>query len=175
MDYPNNIPAYAYLNMLVIQHAIRSEQFRAIQTAALRECCPDQDLSSYRVINPAYAISVIYCLIVVPKERWDLSANHAVYRDLEKLDPLQYWDVRLKRPAFDTHPVYYLVHHLRNSVAHANFTCRVNEGFVFFDRKNKTSPNHFEAAPKSDEALAGFLSTVGAYLANMGLAISPSQ
>jgi len=159
----SDVPALAFMNAQIAQLAVHTQDFAKCMDQVVRG---HYGLTEYRFINPAYAMSLMYCLIVVPKEMWSLSENHQVYKDLAQLDPVQLFDIRIKPSRFDSHPVYYLVRHLRNSIAHANFELTASDGFIFWEAK--AGPRHFEARA-SDESLALFLSRVGGCLANLGL------
>jgi len=81
-------------------------------------------------------------LIVVPKEIWHLPENHEVYKLLDESASPDLFTSTLKDEKFGTHPIYYLLHRLRNAIAHANFSINQSQDFSFCDRRSKgESPN----------------------------------
>ncbi|MCI5157418.1 MAG: hypothetical protein D3906_03080 [Candidatus Electrothrix sp. AUS1_2] len=164
-DHRKDIPSWAFINAQIAQEAIRSGDLaRSIRSIEDHYGLPPE---SFSFINPAYVLSLLYCLIVVPKEIWPIRKDHPVYSEIAK-DCLMrdLFKVELSYEQFERHQVYHLIHHLRNAIAHANFSIQDNGRFVFWDQKRKTSAPYFRASLSKDN-LEVFISKIGARLANL--------
>ncbi len=117
-------------------------------------------------INPAYVASLLYCLIVVPKEVWVLGESHAIYDRIDKTWLLGLFDIEKSERRFGDGPVFSLLRHLRNAVSHANFSVAADGRFTFWDQKGKAADPYFRASV-SLASLQEFLSKVGALFANL--------
>lgn len=164
-DHRLDVPSWAFTNGQIAREAVLSGDLaRSVRSVEIEYGLNEGAL---RFINPAHLASLLYCLIVVPKEVWLLSENHSVYDSIERE-----WMVAVFAIEQDDngdmakHPVYYLIHHLRNAVAHANFSIENDGQFKFWDQKTKTSPVYFRASI-TEKCLYEFLEKVGALLANL--------
>lgn len=163
-DYTREIPSWAFINAQIAQKAVHSGDLaRSVRSVEENYGLPPE---SFSFINPAYMVSLLYCLIVVPKEIWSLKESHPVYVEIDKNWLLGLFKIELSDDRFARHPVYYLINHLRNAIAHANFAIEDNGRFRFWDRKNKSSAPYFRASMSKDN-LEIFLSKIGAHLANL--------
>ncbi len=106
---------------------------------------------------------LLYVLILVPKELWELESNHRIYARLEKDFSLDDVNISVDRSSF-TGELYKFVHHLRNALAHARFSFE-RDSFEFWDGNAKEEKYH--AIIKSPK-LISFLEIVGSHLANQG-------
>jgi hypothetical protein len=121
---------------------------------------------SLRVINLAHVLSLLYCLIVVPKELW---ATDKFPDALSKIDAnwlLGLVSITLKPPDFDQDPVNRFFRHLRNAIAHVRFQVDDRGNFSFWDQKNENATPHFRAR-FTQTGLEQFLSRIGPALANL--------
>ena len=115
------------------------------------------------VFTETRILSLLYTLIVVPKEFWSLDKDHPVYGQINKSWPLTKVNI-IKDQSHFADPVYKFVHHLRNAIAHAHFEFK-DDDFEFWDqRKNK--PEAYRAKLPMKEMLR-FLDIVGALFANL--------
>jgi hypothetical protein len=163
-DHRKDIPSWAFINAQIAQEAVHSGDLgRSVRSVEENYGLPPE---SFKFINPAYMVSLLYCLIVVPKEIWPLSENHSTYGEIDKDWLLGLFKVELSDDRLARYPVYYLIHHLRNAVAHANFAIEDNGNFTFWDQKHKSSAPYFRASMSVDN-LQVFLSKIGAHLANL--------
>lgn len=163
-DHRKDIPSWAFINAQIAQEGIRSGDLaRSIRSVEDYYGLPPE---SFSYINPAYVLSLLYCLIVVPKEIWPIKKNHPVYSEIDKDCLRDLFKVELSYEQFERHRVCHLIHHLRNAVAHANFAIQDDGRFVFWDQKNKSSAPYFRAS-LSEDNLQLFLSKIGARLANL--------
>jgi hypothetical protein len=74
-DFRTQIPQSAFINAQVIQQAIRDENLGR----SLTEISEHYKIPRWKLINPAHVASLMYCLIVVPKELWNPSSNDKIY------------------------------------------------------------------------------------------------
>jgi len=157
-DYRDEIPTRSFINAGIIYRAVVTKEFQAITQHVMAEL--GMPGAEYLFKNPAYISGLLYCMIVVPKEIWYLPENHAVYKLLDESDILDLFDVTLKDAKFDTHPMYYLIHRLRNAIVHANFSINQAQDFSFWDRKSKSETPNWTASI-SNANLFLFLSQLG--------------
>src|SRR5262245_4581630 len=109
-DFRAEIPIRSFVNARILDRAIEGDSFQAAVQDSLAEFgAPGID---YHFKNPAYIAGLLYCLVVVPKEIWELPENHAVYKLLSDSGVLDLFNITLKDSRFDAHPTYYLIHRL---------------------------------------------------------------
>ena len=151
-DHRRDIPALAFMNAQVFQSADLSEPIENIEN---QYSLPKGLLN---IPNTAYIVSLLYCLIVIPKE---------LFIEKEKLPHciknndvvLELFSSIKKDGQFDLDPVFNLLRHIRNSLAHANFSISDDSTFTFED-------GTFEAVIDIKN-IEKFLSSFGADLANL--------
>jgi hypothetical protein len=165
-DLREEIPQRAYINAEIIQVALNTLTFRESIDAVKRK----YQLQEYDFVNPAYIISLLYCLLVVPREVWlKNEPDQTIYEEVKKCASLRYF-VITNPENHDGLLVGYSVHsflkHLRNSVAHARFSIDREMVFTFSDQENKKDEQQFRVSI-SARNLMEFLSEVGAILANI--------
>ncbi|MFH1777492.1 MAG: HEPN family nuclease [Candidatus Omnitrophota bacterium] len=108
-------------------------------------------------------ISLLYSLIVVPKEFWKLSKNHPVYTRIKESWSLESVNIIVDKSHWEE-PIYRFMHHLRNAIAHANFEFKSGD-FEFWDQY-RDKPETYRAR-LSTQVIQGFLEVVGSLLANL--------
>ncbi len=163
-DYRDEIPKLAFINAQIIQQIFPSKDFEVARQNVI-SLYKNQGLSEYQFNNPAYIASLLYCLIVVPKEIWAQSETSSVYRDIDQLEPCKLFDIN-KRPENDTSsPTFSLIRHLRNSIAHANFSVDKAMRFEFRDRPSEKEEPDWVVSINAVNMMK-FLSKVGGALAN---------
>lgn len=121
---------------------------------------------SLPVINLAYVVSLLYCLVVVPKELWATDKLPVALSNIDANWLLGLVSITLKSPNFDHDPVNRFFRHLRNAIAHVRFEVNDLGDFSFWDQKNENATPNFRAS-FSQPALELFLSKVGPELANL--------
>jgi HEPN family protein len=153
--FEDEIPKRAFIDAQVLQHAVATGMVNpAIDLVSLKH-----GLENYRLLGPAHAVGLLYCLIVVPHERaW----SPELLRRLEGHNPIARFSFIGPTPSVEQ-----LIRHLRNSIAHADFTVSANGTFTFNDhRRDGTRATTFLASIELVQ-LEAFLSTVGAEMANV--------
>lgn len=156
MNFRDEIPQRAFINAQIIQLAEQKESIEG----CVQQICEPYGITNYRMTNPAHAAGLLYCLIVVPRELWQ---SQSLLDRLRALEPQQFFNIRIAPHVGD--PVDSFIRHLRNAVAHADFSITSDGTFTFRDRRNGDEPPRFEAEISS-ENLAKFLSSIGAEMAN---------
>ena len=156
-----NIPRLAYIEAQILHRAARLGSLNS--TARLVEVeykIPSSTLGN-GIFFQTRTLSLLYLLIVLPKEYWVLKQTAPIYSQIEQL-----WSVSNIHVVIDSNdfknPVYAFIHHLRNAVAHAHFDF-IDNNFVFWNQKNKQITYKAEVA---FSVLENFLEVVGSYLAN---------
>ncbi|MBX3037259.1 MAG: hypothetical protein KF758_10135 [Anaerolineales bacterium] len=166
-DYVKQIPAWAYINFQIFQDA--REQGNLKDSISRVEKMYKLPYGSLDIENSAYIISLLYCLIVVPKE---LRYRDGLSKFLEetKLSPItNLFSISIKPDKFDEDPLFELIYHLRNSISHVRFSIdEIDEKrrkFIFWDKKHENAPINFECSIELP-GLMMFLSIIGQALAN---------
>ena len=135
VDDREQIPQAAYINAQIIQEVVKMPGYKA---------CVDRvatfhgiSLDSYDLMsNSAHIVSLLYCLIAMPREIWNLAENHAIYAEMQQHDPLKYFKFELLSGDTDRKPTLYeFLRRLRNAVAHAQFCFPEPDRFVFWGLK----------------------------------------
>lgn len=170
-DHRKEIPTWSLINAKVIEKAVHTDDFAHCvrEIEGMIKVAPGSLKNVFP--NSAHMISLLYCLIVVPKEVWLLSENHAIYANIDKNWLLSLFSVEMAEDRFSSHPVYYLIHHLRNAVAHARFSISDDERFTFWDQLREGTPPYFRASV-SFVSLGEFLVKVGRLFADLRLELT---
>lgn len=168
-DLRLDIPARAFIGSQLIsllekggsfwdakKHLFDGEQYRAAFAG--------MHVYTYQIHDHSLAISLLYCLIVVPREILDLPKDHQIYRDFDH--EKAFGGFTIQEPT--SIDAFGFVRALRNSVAHALFAVQDHSGKLRYEFWNEHKPL-FRATIDHDE-LIKFLGVVGARLANAVLA-----
>lgn len=107
-------------------------------------------------------ISLLYLLILIPKEFWCLGEKDPVYERISTAWSMKTTNIKTDRSNWHD-PIYRFIHHLRNAVAHANFFFD-GSNFKFWDEHN--NQEKFRAV-LSISSIQQFLEVVGSILANL--------
>jgi hypothetical protein len=166
-DFRVDIPVYSFLNAAIVDHAEKTNAFAEHITLVLANAGLPPT-TEYQFKNPAFICGLLYGLIVVPKEVWLHSKDDPIYQRLHESDLLELFTVTCCDRCPDAHSMFHLIRHLRNSIAHANFSVDHTQAFTFWDQKNRGGPRTWEARianPKLMEFLS-MLAHVVVYLRN---------
>lgn len=71
MNLRDEIPPRAFINAEIMQQIRDTATF----TNAIKKICRKYNIPDYQFENPAYIISLLYCLIVIPKEQFLKNAD----------------------------------------------------------------------------------------------------
>lgn len=157
------IPAIAYIEAQILHRAsaqgLLTPAVRAVET----EYGLKQGSLGSGIFLETRILSLLYSLIVVPKEFWGLSHNHPIYNQIEKRWSVEDIEIIVNKSRWEQ-PTYRFIHHLRNAIAHANFEFK-SGNFVFWDQYKKNPETY--RAKLSTEKMQRFLEVVGSLLANI--------
>jgi len=157
------IPALAYIEAQIIHRASAQGVLApSVRSVEAEYGLPRGSLGT-GVFLETRILSLLYSLIVVPKEFWGLGNNHPVYEQIEETWSLESVQVIIDKSHWER-PIYRFVHHLRNAMAHANFEFK-SGNFEFWDQY-KNEPETYRAK-LSSEVMQRFLEVVGSLLANL--------
>jgi len=158
----NEIPQRAFINAQIIQSAEELDSWKKSKLLVSSK----YSLPEYEFINPAYVVSLLYCLLVVPKEIW--IKNNKYHKVFSEVDENELKDnitsYRSSDPKFETNFSYNIAHKLRNSVAHANYEIDHELNFEFWDEFKGKENFRCKFSSKS---IMWYLSEFGAKLANL--------
>jgi hypothetical protein len=152
-DFRDEIPHRAFIDARIIQHALASGHL----STSTNVVSSFYDISGYKLLGPAHAVGLLYCLIVVPRELW---WSPELLTRLEALNPLSFFSFSAAPKSVDE-----LFRHLRNALAHADFSISSVGTFTFRARSDRNEPPRFIATIALPQ-LEKFLSIVGAEMAN---------
>jgi hypothetical protein len=162
MRLTKEIPQRAFINAQIVQEAQRTGNW----AEAVNSICALYELAGYEYMNQAHVASLLYCLLIVPKEIWiGKDKAHSVLNKIDEKKLRESFQIQLRKdPDFDSDFKYNLLHKLRNSVAHANYEIDENMDFTFW---NELAGNITFRCKVTAAKLMLFLSEVGAVLANL--------
>lgn len=161
------IPKRAYLNAEIVQNM--RQGLTLDNSIKLIE--DKYNLKDYVFMNQAYIVSLLYSLIVVPKEVWQ--SNNASDRskkirdriniELSEFNLDKYFEINTNKN-HEANELINIIIKLRNAISHVNYSFDSNLNFEFWDMYN--GQINFEAKITSNN-LMKFLTIVGSVLANM--------
>jgi hypothetical protein len=123
------IPAWAYIESQILHLANLPGLLKpAVRSIEAQYNMPPGSFGN-GIFLETRILSMLYLLIVVPKEFWGLSNDHPIYDQIEKAWSLNDVNVITDKSPWQK-PIYKFIHHLRNAMAHANFEF-MDENFVF--------------------------------------------
>lgn len=157
------IPALAYIEAQIIHQASAKGLLAPIARSVETRYGLELDYLGGGVFIQTRTLSLLYLLIVVPKESWKLDENHPIYGQISEAWSLNEVCIDICNSRWQN-PIYRFIHHLRNAIAHANFEFK-NENIEFWDQ-NKSKMVTYKAT-LSTTAMQKFLEVVGSLLANL--------
>ncbi|MBC8416464.1 MAG: hypothetical protein ISS80_04255 [Candidatus Cloacimonetes bacterium] len=174
-DLRLDIPARAMINGNIIEAVHRDTLFDKVKRQKLGEMqlnLNQADLDSYHLLDQSYVASLLYCLLVVPKELMNLSKNDELFQTLDNMVPAlpSFFTLRETPPEFTCAPSYWLIRLLRNSISHVLYEIDSENNWIFWTERSPLWKASIER-----EHLMEFLSTVGRKLSNRALSIKNEQ
>jgi hypothetical protein len=158
------IPPFAYIEAQILHRAAKEGALVATAQLVERTYGVPSGTFGRGIFFEIRLLSLLYFLVVVPKELWDLDESHPIYDEIAREWALTHVVVFLDNSSWQK-PIYRFIHHLRNAVAHANFEFK-QQNFEFWD-ENRSGAVRYRAAV-SVTAIERFLEIVGSRLANFG-------
>ncbi|HQO17311.1 MAG TPA: HEPN family nuclease [Methylotenera sp.] len=159
----NNIPALAYMEAQIIHRASAQGLLAPVVRSVETEYGLHLGLLKSGVFLETRTLSLLYLLIVVPKEFWGLGNNHQIYQRINESWSLEMVNIIVCNSPW-REPIYRFIHHLRNAMAHANFQFK-NGNIEFWDQPRNKHETY--RASLSTAAMQQFLEVVGSLFANL--------
>lgn len=154
-DRRAQIPTMCSVNVSIIDRLSQSKEFvqKCIEVPVeLGFGHPDPG-EPWPFMNPSWAAYMMYCLLVVPKELYQLPKNDPFYADLQKKDVFSNFDVKLQRKSFSDDPQYHFAS-LRNAISHVNYQIDQST-FNFWDHPpRKPNERHWEVSVEESDLMA---------------------
>ncbi|WP_437228860.1 hypothetical protein SH661x_001118 [Planctomicrobium sp. SH661] len=122
-----------------------------------------QHVYSYRMTDQSFALSLLYCSIVVPREFLDLPADHQLFKELDAVAATESFVCSPKMES------YTFLRCLRNSVAHALYSIEERNSEPYYTFWTERTPK-LDSAVIGQRKLLEFVANVGRRLANAVLA-----
>ncbi|WP_075591565.1 HEPN family nuclease [Labilibacter marinus] len=117
-----------------------------------------QDLNFYHTKNQGTVILLMYGLMVIPKEIWEMTSTKFAFTTRKN------FTINLPANTEDIDTLKFL-RLLRNSLAHANFSIDVSNARLTFWNNNKNGNKNFEVEISYSD-LGEFTAEVGKYYVN---------
>ena len=159
------IPSLAYIEAQVVHQAVKrgalKDSVRAVETQYNFASGSLGD----GVFLESRILSLLYCLVVVPREIWASSSEHPIYDMISKNWSVPFGAVIKPATVSDEKATYHFIRHLRNAVAHARFTFG-GQRFHFWDQRPKEDMPSFRATISIYD-LQLLLEVVGSAFANL--------
>jgi hypothetical protein len=159
----NQIPKFAYIEAQVLHQAANQGLLAPIARLVETQRGYPSGSCQGGTYPETRILSLLYLLIVVPKEFKSLHETHKIYEQIEKSWSPEMVDIELEINPFKN-AIYSFIYHLRNAIAHTRFAFK-DGYFEFWDKKNKDSPINYKAKLPI-AAISPFLEAVGTILAN---------
>lgn len=157
------IPALAYIEAQILHQASAQGYLSSSVRSVENKYGLEEGSLGSGLFLETRILSLLYTLILVPKEFWRLDKNDQVYDRINKLWSLDKVEVKTDESKWQQ-PIYRFIHHLRNALAHANF-CFSGGNFEFWDQY-RNNPEQYRAVV-STNSMQEFLEVVGSRLANL--------
>ena len=149
------IPTQCWVNVAIID--------RLQQTSLFKKYCVDvpreagfQGLgpeSEWPFMNLSWGAYMMYCLLVVPKELYNLPKEDPFYTGLQKREVMQYFTISKERETFARNPRYHL-RSFRNAISHVNYEIDANSELTFWDHPpGEPQKRHWEVRATEDHLL----------------------
>lgn len=157
----DEIPQRAFINAQIMQKVHDDPNFqRAVASVA-----EGYGIGEYQFMNPAYVASLLYCLLVVPRELFVSPQDKLFDEKLPAEEMTAFFDIEVDTEGVASTSSQFL-RRLRNSIAHARFSVDHAMNFQFIDASRGASQDEFRVTASSSQ-LMRFISRIGAFLANL--------
>jgi len=128
------VPTMCWVNVAIID--------RLRYTDAFKKCCRDVSRNAgfvpptpeteWPFMNLSWGAYMMYCLLVVPKELYELPNNDSFFKGLLDQQAMRSFTVNKERFKFEIDPSYHLSC-LRNAVSHVHFRIDQQGKLTFWD------------------------------------------
>jgi hypothetical protein len=149
------IPTACWVNLAIIDRLQGTETFRKYcievpQEAGFLSPTPDEP---WPFMNLSWGAYMLYCLLVVPKELYQLAKDDPFYKSLKARHAMADFSFKKQKCGFDEDPLYHLKS-LRNAVSHVNFRIDTSNTLVFWDHPpRRPTERHWEVWVAHDDLI----------------------
>lgn len=151
-------PPLCWVNVAIIDRISQTKEFvqKCIEVPTEAGFGPPNPDEPWPFMNPSWAAYMMYCLLVVPKELYQLPKDDPFYIDLKKKRVFHSFDIKRQRMSFSDDPKYHFSS-LRNAISHVNYQIDGENTFHFWDHPpGKPNNRHWEASIRQPD-LVDFL------------------
>ena len=157
-----DIAAWAFIEQAVLASAERDGSLQNHAQKVEREYGLPPRYLATGLIWQTRALSLLYMLILFPKEYWNLDQSDPIYRDIEQRWSVDEVSVVTPDEKFGS-TVYGFVHRLRNALAHARIAFQGDDIEIWDTSKSREV--YRARIPKKE--VQKFMEIVGSRLANL--------
>lgn len=128
------------VNSAIINDAMRKKEFveSCVDVPLQYNILPPESGAPWPFKNTSWEAYKLYCMVVVPKELYNLPENDEFYQSLIAKDVFRGFISHKEKKSFSESPIYYFSS-LRNSISHVNYCINDSCGFEFWDHPPKKS------------------------------------
>jgi len=154
-DRRAQIPTMCCVNVAIIDRLSQSTEFvqKCKEVPVEFGFGPPKCGDPWPFMNPSWAAYIMYCLLVVPKELYQLPKNDSFYTDLQEKDVFNSFVIKRQKRAFSDDPRYHFSS-IRNAISHVNYQIDQNT-FKFWDHPpRKPNERHWEVSITEADLIA---------------------
>lgn len=156
-DFTDEIAVRAFINAQILGLAQKSGRLKEAKEEIIKRYNLDKN---YSLQDHSWFLSLLYCLLVVPKELFSRNGKDKIFDDIKIIESIKLFNVT---KGDNNHKL--IIRAIRNAVSHARFECDAEMNFIFKDNKPNHSETYFECSI-TKENLLRFLEVFGALMAN---------
>ncbi|EHK9186472.1 HEPN family nuclease [Vibrio vulnificus] len=146
------IPMGCIGNMGVISCLKGTDEFNKACIAAPKLLgFENSEQNEWPFFNPSWGAYLLYCLIVVPKELYELDPEGDFYKELKRKNVMRHFEIHAESNSFSDKPDYHF-RSMRNSVSHVNYSLDNSDLFEMWDHKpGQPNNRHWHVSIKHDD------------------------
>ena len=162
-----DIPGLALINHEILVEARRLGHLEEATTNILGK--PNYAaLKEFNIFNQAQTMSLLYCVLLVPKELWMDSQDAPIYDEIRAYEPERLFTIEKSSKEHRKDPAYWLIRNMRNALAHINYEYETNAELTYMFWNVHKGDKNWEVKISSPN-LEIFVNSVGSLLANKAL------
>lgn len=142
-DLRRQIPLTSFLNGVIIPKADALKEVRSVCGAVMLQV--GKPSFEYSLMNAAHIAGMLYCLLVVPRELFDLPQDDALFQAIRAEKLSRRFEIIKCDDQFRSDPEGQLLRRLRNAVSHGNFAIWDDHLFDFWDKLPNAHDHNWEA------------------------------
>ncbi len=124
------------VNSAIMNNTMKNNDFlkSCIEVPKKYNIIAPQENMPWPFFNTSWEAYKLYCMIVVPKELYNLSKDDEFYQNLLDKNIMRNFNIIKSKKTFEKSPVYHF-NSLRNSISHVNYSFDENKNFIMWDHK----------------------------------------